>query len=79
MTIRIRAALRTLAGLSAAGLLATTGLGIRSANAAPPAPKGWVGRPAPAFRLTDMNGRAVDVRKEFGKRPVVLVYYRGKW
>ena len=39
----------------------------------------WVGKVARAVKLNDENGKPVDVSKEFGKRPVILVFYRGVW
>lgn len=34
---------------------------------------------APDFTLTDQNGRKHTLSAERGKRPVVLVFYRGYW
>ena len=34
---------------------------------------------APDFTLTDQNGRTHKLSAERGKRPVVLVFYRGFW
>jgi len=34
---------------------------------------------APDFTLTDQNGRSHGLAAERGKRPVVLVFYRGYW
>ena len=38
-----------------------------------------VGQQAPDFTLTDQNGRKHTLSAERGKRPVVLVFYRGYW
>jgi cytochrome oxidase Cu insertion factor (SCO1/SenC/PrrC family) len=38
-----------------------------------------VGEQAPDFTLTDQNGRKQSLSAERGKRPVVLVFYRGYW
>ena len=37
------------------------------------------GEAAPDFTLTDQNGRKQSLSAERGKRPVVLVFYRGYW
>lgn len=78
MTSR-RATLRVLSGVAFTGTVIGGFLHGGGSWAAPPAAKQWVGKPAPAFTLPDMNGKKVDVGKEFGKRPVVLIYYRGVW
>jgi len=38
-----------------------------------------VGDMAPDFTLTDQNGQKRSLSAERGKRPVVLVFYRGHW
>jgi cytochrome oxidase Cu insertion factor (SCO1/SenC/PrrC family) len=38
-----------------------------------------VGDVAPEFTLTDQNGRSHSLATERGKRPVILVFYRGYW
>ena len=38
-----------------------------------------VGEQAPDFTLTDQNGRSQSLAAQRGKRPVVLVFYRGYW
>ncbi len=38
-----------------------------------------VGDVAPEFTLTDQNGRSHSLSAERGKRPVILVFYRGYW
>ena len=38
-----------------------------------------VGETAPDFTLTDQSGRSHSLSAERGKRPVVLVFYRGYW
>lgn len=40
---------------------------------------GWVGKTAKAVPVVDIAGKKVDLAKEFGKRPVVVVFYRGIW
>jgi len=37
------------------------------------------GEIAPDFALTDHNGEKRSLSAERGKRPVVLVFYRGYW
>jgi hypothetical protein len=38
-----------------------------------------VGEPAPEFTLPDATGRPVSLADYRGKKPVVLVFYRGAW
>lgn len=38
-----------------------------------------VGDLAPDFTLTDQDGRSHTLAAERGKRPVVLIFYRGHW
>jgi hypothetical protein len=38
-----------------------------------------VGEPAPPFTLTDAAGRPVSLADYRGKKPVLLVFYRGYW
>ena len=38
-----------------------------------------IGAPAPDFALTDSVGRPVTLADYRGKKPVVLVFYRGYW
>ena len=38
-----------------------------------------VGEPAPDFTLPDARGRPVALAEYRGKKPVVLVFYRGYW
>jgi len=38
-----------------------------------------VGDMAPDFTLVDQNGQKRSLSAERGKRPVVLVFYRGHW
>lgn len=38
-----------------------------------------VGEMAPDFTLADQNGEKRSLSAERGKRPVVLVFYRGHW
>jgi len=40
---------------------------------------GWVGKAAQPFTLTSSDGKATDLSKVIGTRPVVLVFYRGVW
>lgn len=54
----------------------------RAADPAPGAKRAApvaVGDVAPDFTLTDQNGRSHTLAAERGKRPVVLVFYRGYW
>ena len=41
--------------------------------------KAWVGKKAKGFTLPGIDGKPVDIAKSLGKRPVVLVFYRGVW
>ena len=41
--------------------------------------KVWVGKKAKGFTLPGIDGKPVDLGKDLGKRPVVLVFYRGVW
>ena len=38
-----------------------------------------IGRPAPDFTLPDSAGRSIMLADYRGKKPVVLVFYRGYW
>ena len=38
-----------------------------------------IGEPAPDFTLPDATGRPVSLAEFRGKKPVVLVFYRGYW
>ena len=38
-----------------------------------------VGQPAPDFTLPDAAGRPVSLADYRGRKPVVLVFYRGYW
>ena len=38
-----------------------------------------VGEVAPEFTLEDQNGQKHSLSAEHGKRPVVLIFYRGYW
>ncbi len=38
-----------------------------------------VGEPAPDFTLLDASGKPVTLAEYRGKKPVVLVFYRGSW
>ena len=39
----------------------------------------WIGKPAKSVVVKDENGADVDLSKKFGKKPVVLVFYRAIW
>jgi len=39
----------------------------------------WVGKTARPFAPTDSDGKAVDLSRVIGTRPVVLIFYRGAW
>ncbi|HEY3412381.1 MAG TPA: hypothetical protein VGM51_04885 [Armatimonadota bacterium] len=43
------------------------------------APKSLTGRKAAAFSLPDEDGRKVDIGRIMGRKPIVLVFYRGVW
>ena len=38
-----------------------------------------MGEPAPDFTLLDASGKPVTLADYRGKKPVVLVFYRGYW
>ena len=38
-----------------------------------------VGERAPDFALEDQSNRKVTLSANFGKAPIVLVFYRGSW
>jgi len=38
-----------------------------------------IGQPAPGFTLPDAAGRPVSLSDYRGRKPVVLVFYRGYW
>lgn len=40
---------------------------------------GAVGSRATAFSLPASDGKTVDIANDIGKRPIVLVFYRGVW
>lgn len=50
-----------------------------TATAAPRANTVVSGDIAPDFTLADQNGRSHSLSAERGKRPVVVVFYRGYW
>lgn len=66
-----------LAGLTLA--CSTQAPGPQAAPDDPDKGKAWIGTQAKGVALTDEAGVQVDLSKEFGKRPVVLVFYRGVW
>lgn len=41
--------------------------------------KKWVGQKAKAFTLPGTDGKPVNLVRDLGKHPVVLVFYRGVW
>ncbi|MDE2126366.1 MAG: hypothetical protein KGJ62_07240 [Armatimonadetes bacterium] len=49
----------------------------------PPKPpdytQGFVGKKAASFTLPAVDGKSVTVGRQFGKRPVILIFYRGIW
>jgi hypothetical protein len=61
-------------------LLALAGLFNFVVMRVPPGPPALVvGQPAPDFTLPDAAGHAVTLSDYRGKKPVVLVFYRGYW
>lgn len=61
-------------------LLVAALAGASSGYASDAAPKRiGVGDVAPDFSLLDQDGRRHALSAERGKRPVVLVFYRGHW
>lgn len=71
-------------------LLGSLLLALTSCANPPPAPvqpnavetdsaKKWAGKTAKGFSLPGIDGATVDVGADLGKRPVVLVFYRGVW
>jgi len=63
----------------AALLLAASVLAPGAAAAQPRPASVATGEVAPDFTLADANGRPHRLAAERGKRPVVLVFYRGHW
>ncbi|HEY3780705.1 MAG TPA: hypothetical protein VGL56_06450 [Fimbriimonadaceae bacterium] len=52
----------------------------RAAQTSVPDPgAAWVGTTAKTVSLKNGDGKDVDLNKEFGKHPVVIVFYRGIW
>ncbi len=41
--------------------------------------KAWVGKKAKGFALPGIDGKQVDISADLGKRPILLVFYRGVW
>lgn len=60
-------------------LFLATLMGASSVFAANTAKRIGTGDVAPDFSLTDHEGRKHSLSAERGKRPVVLVFYRGHW
>ncbi len=64
-------------------LLVLPGAGIRAQSGTDDveaaSAKTWVGKKAKGFALPGTDGKSVDVAKNLGKRPIVLVFYRGVW
>ncbi len=53
-----------------------------SSSAQPSSPddlSGWIGQKAKPFAIKDAQGRLVDLANEIGRKPIVLVFYRGQW
>ena len=48
-------------------------------SAVPDLTGGWIGKTAPGFSLPDADSKTVDVGKIIGKKPVILIFYRGVW
>jgi cytochrome oxidase Cu insertion factor (SCO1/SenC/PrrC family) len=59
-------------------LLSTAICAAQAQSGARPTPIG-IGDVAPDFTLSDQHGRGHTLSAERGKRPVVLVFYRGHW
>lgn len=60
-------------------LAASTFFNFVAARLPAPAPVLRVGAPAPEFTLADARGRPVTLADYRGRKPVVLVFYRGYW
>ncbi len=39
----------------------------------------WIGKAAKSVIVKDEDGKDVDLSKQYGKKPVVLVFYRAIW
>ena len=68
--------------LLAAGTLVSSSLLAADPSGAADAKRGKpvaAGDVAPDFTLVDRDGRKHTLSAELGKRPVVLVFYRGHW
>ena len=89
MRILARAALAILPELrlALAGLIVAAGVALSGATpAADPGETGVTrgvpvktGDAAPDFTLVDQDGRSHTLSGERGKRPVVVIFYRGYW
>ena len=71
----------TLTALGACVLLLAAATFFNFVGARLPAPATVlrVGEPAPDFTLGDARGRPVTLADYRGRKPVVLVFYRGYW
>ena len=81
LAVTRRRSLGTFAAFGACALLLGAGtlFNFVGARLPPPAPVLRIGEPAPDFTLTDAGGRPVTLGDYRGRKPVVLVFYRGYW
>jgi len=81
LAVTRRRSVATLTALGVCVLLlgAATFFNFVIARVPAPAPVLRVGEPAPAFTLADAKGRPVTLADYRGRKPVVLVFYRGYW
>ena len=75
--------IRDLSLLLPALLLLLSGFGVFARagqnNVEQDSAKAWVGKKAKAFTLPGIDGKPVNIAADLGKRPIVLVFYRGVW
>ena len=79
VTRRRSAGTLTALGVCVLLLAAATFFNFVIARVPPPATALRVGEPAPDFTLADAGGRPVTLADYRGRKPVVLVFYRGYW
>ena len=62
-------------------MLLSASLGILAMNQQAVVDRGadWIGKTAKSVIVKDEDGKPVDLSKQFGKVPVVLVFYRAIW
>ena len=81
LAVARRRSVGTFTALGVCVLLLGAGAFFNCVAARVPAPAGVlrVGEPAPDFTASDASGRPVTLADYRGRKPVVLVFYRGYW